>query len=370
MNPATRYQTIDGFGAATWIWGSNTWSTAETQTLVGMGPNQFGLSIIRTGISPVSSEWSTHVNALRTAKSYGSDVKILASPWTAPAEWKTNNSRTNGGKLRTEYYDDYANHLNSFVQYMRNQGVTVDVTSVQNEPDWHPDYDSMDWNGTELRDFVRDHGTRVQNTKLMLPETVHLKTSYADPTLNDATARNNIGYIGTHLYSPEDAGALSPYPLAAQYNKPVWMTEWNHHEADGSGSNVWGNPATRRSGTRRSTTSCARCTGGWRPTGAPTSGGTASASTRSSVTASRRTAPPRALRSSAGTPSPSIRSTSAPATSGSPLTKSSKASPLEVTAYTGDGKITLVILNRSTSAVNNAVIQVSARSISTVVLTL
>ena len=39
------------------------------------------------------------------------------------------------------------------------------------------------------------------------------------------------------------------------------------------------------------------------------------------------------------------------------LTKSSKASPLEVTAYQGGGKITLVILNRSTSAVNNAVIQ-------------
>ena len=39
------------------------------------------------------------------------------------------------------------------------------------------------------------------------------------------------------------------------------------------------------------------------------------------------------------------------------LTKSSKASPLEVTAYQGDGKVTLVILNRSNSAVNNAVIQ-------------
>jgi O-glycosyl hydrolase len=40
------------------------------------------------------------------------------------------------------------------------------------------------------------------------------------------------------------------------------------------------------------------------------------------------------------------------------VTKSSKASPLEVTAYLGGGKITLVILNRSNSAVNNAVIQV------------
>jgi glucuronoarabinoxylan endo-1,4-beta-xylanase len=39
------------------------------------------------------------------------------------------------------------------------------------------------------------------------------------------------------------------------------------------------------------------------------------------------------------------------------LTKSAKAAPLEVTAYQGGGKITLVILNRSSSPVSNAVIQ-------------
>ncbi len=88
VNPATRYQTVDGFGAAVSIWGG-AWSTAETRTLVGLGANELGLSIVRTGISPVAGEWGTQVNALKTAKSYGSGVRILASPWTAPAEWKT-----------------------------------------------------------------------------------------------------------------------------------------------------------------------------------------------------------------------------------------------------------------------------------------
>jgi glucuronoarabinoxylan endo-1,4-beta-xylanase len=137
VNSATKYQMIDGFGAAVSIWGG-AWSTAETQTLVGLGANQLGLSIVRTGISPVDSEWATQVSALKTAKSYGSAVKILASPWTAPAAWKTNNSRINGGELKTDYYDDYATHLNNYVQYMRGQGVPIDVTSVQNEPDWAP----------------------------------------------------------------------------------------------------------------------------------------------------------------------------------------------------------------------------------------
>ncbi|MFY1653868.1 cellulose binding domain-containing protein [Solwaraspora sp. WMMB762] len=357
VNSATRYQTVDGFGAATWIWGSGTWSTAETQTMVGLGPNQLGLSIIRTGISPESGEWPVQVNALRTAKSYGSDVKILASPWTAPAAWKTNNSRINGGKLRTDYYDDYANHLNSYVQYMRNQGVTVDVTSVQNEPDWHPSYDSMDWSGTELRNFVRDHGWRVQNTELMVAEAVNLNYSYTDPTLNDATARNNIGYIGGHLYGTEASGRLGPYNLANQHGKPVWMTEWNLHEADGSGSNIWGNPSNQTVWNETlddiMRTVHRSMEANWTAyiwwygkryysfigDGESAFGTTAGAPLKRGYAFSQYAKYVR------------------PGYQRVALTKSSKASPLEVTAYTGDGKTTLVILNRSNSAVNGAVVQ-------------
>lgn len=174
VNTATTYQTVDGFGAATPIFGGSgdPWTTSETQTLVGMGSGQLGLSIVRTVVSPVSSEWGLYADNLKTAKSYGSDVKVLASPWTAPASFKANNSRINGGKLKTDYYDDYAAHLNSYVQYMKGQGVAIDVTSVQNEPDWHPAYDSMDWTGTELQTFVRDQGANVKDTKLLVAESM------------------------------------------------------------------------------------------------------------------------------------------------------------------------------------------------------
>ncbi|MEV0457550.1 cellulose binding domain-containing protein [Catellatospora methionotrophica] len=357
VNSASRYQTIDGFGAAVSIWGS-AWSTAETQTLVGLGQNQLGLSIVRTGISPVSGEWSTQVNALKTAKSYGAGVKIIASPWTAPAAWKTNNSRVNGGKLKTDYYDDYANHLNSYVQYMRGQGVTIDVTSVQNEPDWHPDYDSMDWSGTELKNFVCAQGAKVLNSKLMVAEAVNLNYGYTDPTLNDACARNNIGYIGGHLYGTEDSGRLKPYALASLYNKPVWMTEWNFHEADGSGSNIWGNPANQAVWNETlddiMRTVHKSMESNWNAyiwwygkryysfigDGEAAYGTTAGAPLKRGYAFSQYAKYVR------------------PGYQRIALTKSSKAAPLEVTAYQGDGKITLVILNRSNSAVNNAVVQV------------
>lgn len=359
VDTGTSYQTIDGFGGATPIFnGSGSpWTDSETQTLVGMGQGQLGLSIIRTVVSPVSSEWSLYASSLRAAKSYGSDVKILASPWTAPAHFKTNNSRINGGKLRTDYYDDYAEHLNGYVQYMKSQGVTIDVTSIQNEPDWHPDYDSMDWTGTEMRNWVRDHGAKVRDTRLLVGESLRFNRAYTDPTLQDPTARNNIGYVGGHLYDAENSGNLSPYPLAAQYGKNQWMTEWNLHAADGSGSNIWGNPSNAavwnetlddimRTVHRSMEANWsayiwwyARRFYSFIGDGDPQYGTTKGAVLRRGQAFAQYSKYVR----------PGDRRVA--------LSKSSRTSSLEVTAYQGRGKITLVILNRSNSAVDNAVIQ-------------
>jgi glucuronoarabinoxylan endo-1,4-beta-xylanase len=359
VNTASSYQTIDGFGAATPIFdGSGSpWTDSETQTLVGMGQGQLGLSIVRTVVSPVSSEWGLYANSLRTAKSYGSDVKILASPWTAPANFKTNNSRINGGKLRTDFYDDYAGHLNNYVQYMKNQGVAIDVTSIQNEPDWHPAYDSMDWTGTELRNFVRDQGTNIKDTRLMVGESLRFDRAFTDPTLQDTTARNNIGYVGGHLYSAESSGNLSSYPLASQYGKNQWMTEWNLHAADGNGSNIWGNPsnATVWNETlddimrtvHRSMEANWSAYVWWygRRFYSLIGDGESQYGTTKGAVLKRG----QAFSQYSKYVRPNDKRVA--------LSKSSRASSLEVTAYQGRGKITLVILNRSTSAVSNAVIQ-------------
>ncbi|MGI5152538.1 cellulose binding domain-containing protein [Plantactinospora sp. CA-294935] len=360
VNTASSYQTIDGFGAATPIFGGSgsPWTTSETQTLVGMGQGQLGMSIVRTVVSPVSSEWGLYASSLQTAKSYGSDVKILASPWTAPAHFKTNNSRVGGGKLRTDYYDDYAEHLNSYVQYMKSQGVTIDVTSVQNEPDWHPDYDSMDWTGTELRNFVRDQGAKVRDTRLMVAESLRFNRAYSDPTLQDATARNNIGYVGGHLYDAENSGNLSAYPLAAQYGKNQWMTEWNLHAADGSGSNIWGNPSNAAVWNETlddiMRTVHRSMESGWsayiwwygRRFYSFIGDGDSQYGTTKGQVLKRGYA--------FSQYSKHVR----PGDRRVDLSKSSRASSLEVTAYQGEGKVTLVILNRSNSAVDNAVVQV------------
>jgi O-glycosyl hydrolase len=361
VDTGTTYQTIDGFGAALPIWPANAdamWTTNEVRTMVGTGENELGLSILRTMLSHDSNTWPYAVSNLREAKSYGDGVKILASPWTAPAAMKTNNALTGGGKLRTDAYDDYANHLNSYVQYMAGQGVGIDVVSVQNEPDWHPDYDSMDWSGEELRTFVRDQGAKITGTELLIAESLRFAREFTDPTLNDPVARNNIGYVGGHLYDTENSGNLSPYPLATQYGKNQWMTEWNLHEADGGGSTIWGDPSNQvvwdetlddiMRTVHLSMDSSWSAYIWWygRRFYSFIGDGEAQFGTTKGAVLKRGYA--------FSQYSKYVR----PGDERVGLTKSSKASPLEITAYQGDGKIKLVILNRSTTAVNDAVVEV------------
>jgi O-glycosyl hydrolase len=265
VNTSTTYQTIDGFGAALPMWGSNSWSDSDAQKLVGTGDNELGLSIVRTIIEPLDGNnlsnkntWNTHTNALLAVQKYGgTEVQIMACPWSPPAAWKSNAALNNGGKLLPQYYDAYANYLNSYVTYMKDKGVKTNVVSIQNEPNWHPDYPSGDWSAEEYRVFLRDHGQKIQNTKLMVGETIGFQKSFTDTTLNDASAAANIDYISGHLYGPWDDvnhkpatnNLLSAYPLATQKGKHVWMTEWNHHKADNvnnadpvGGSVIWQDP--------------------------------------------------------------------------------------------------------------------------------
>jgi len=135
------------------------------------------------------------------------------------------------------------------------------------------------------------------------------------------------------------------------------MTEWNLHEADGSGSNIWGDPANQavwdETLDRIMRTVHRSMEANWSAyiwwygkrfysfigDGEAAYGTTAGAPLKRGYAFSQYAKYVRPGYQRVG------------------LTKSSKATPLEVTAYQGDGKITLVILNRSTSAVNNAVIQ-------------
>ena len=205
-------QEIDGFGASS-AWHGQL-SIPEVSAAFGNdNANQLGLSILRVRIDPNSNYWlDEKVNAQR-AKALG--VKILASPWSPPASMKTNNNVV-GGELKPESYAGYATHLKNFCNYLG----TVDVVSLQNEPNIGVTYESCWWSPSQILEFCRTNAPAI-GKPFMVPEAFNFDKSFSDPVLNDSLANAHTSYIGGHIY-----GAVPfSYTNAIEKGKKVWMTE-------------------------------------------------------------------------------------------------------------------------------------------------
>jgi len=75
---------------------------------------------------------------LRQAQSINPHLRIMASPWSAPAWMKTSGSLI-GGTLRPQDYDVFARYLWRYVDAMGAEGVPLYAVTVQNEPHFEPE---------------------------------------------------------------------------------------------------------------------------------------------------------------------------------------------------------------------------------------
>ena len=173
INFNTTYQAIRGFGAST-AW-QGVLNSTQANNLFGVGTGQVGLTIMRSRIDPSSttggSNWATERSNAIQAQSINSQVIVFATPWTPPAVWKSNVS-VDDGTLNTSDYDNFANYLNEFIAYEKSGGVNLYAISVQNEPDFLPDYESCGYSGAQMDAFIAKEGGKI-NTKLMMPESFY-----------------------------------------------------------------------------------------------------------------------------------------------------------------------------------------------------
>lgn len=232
ITPSTTYQTIAGFGGANVMWGTTYLSASQIKMAFGMDEDDLGLSIFRVRLSPNSGDWPALVPALQEAKKY--NAKIIASPWSPPANLKSNNNLV-GGYLLEANYAAYATHLNDFVQYMAGQGVAIDVVSIQNEPDIQVSYESCDWTATQILNFIKNHALAITGTKIAASESFNFKQSYTDQLLYDANAVDKFHIVAGHIYG----GGLAPYPLAEEKGKEIWMTEYLMNQNSGASAANW-----------------------------------------------------------------------------------------------------------------------------------
>jgi len=230
INFNTTYQTIRGFGTST-AW-QPVLNSTQANNLFGTGTGQVGFTILRSRIDPSSttggSNWATERSNAQQAQSINSQVIVFATPWTPPAAWKSNGS-VDDGTLNTSDYDNFANYLNAFIAYEKAGGVNLYAISVQNEPDFLPDYESCGYSGAQMDAWIAQEGGKI-NTKLMMPESDSYNLDESDPTLDDANAVGFVSIVAGHTYG------VNPfyYTNAKNHGKDVWMTETTYTPAAGS----------------------------------------------------------------------------------------------------------------------------------------
>ncbi|MGX5854978.1 T9SS type A sorting domain-containing protein [Dyadobacter jiangsuensis] len=241
LNKDISYQKISGFGGFVNSpqFGYNHMTEAEIRKMWGVN-SEAGYNIMRIYIPVGEANWPQALTTAQLAHSLG--LRIFASPWSMPTEWKTYNTQASrytdeNGVVRPVYlkeenYARYAEYLDNFVTYLKNNGVELEAISLQNEPDYQVDYAGCIWTPAQMANFIKNHADKI-NCKVIAPESVGITDNYATAFL-DPDVLANFEIFGGHQYGAIQTGHLN---VQAQ-GKEVWMTEylinWN---ADGGSRN-------------------------------------------------------------------------------------------------------------------------------------
>lgn len=89
--------------------------------------SDFSIDHDRTDILPL----------LKQALRLNPDLKVMASPWSAPG-WMKTSDNTVGGSLKPEYYEEYAQYFVKFIQAYQQEGIEIFAITPQNEPLYIP----------------------------------------------------------------------------------------------------------------------------------------------------------------------------------------------------------------------------------------
>jgi O-glycosyl hydrolase len=264
-----QYQYVRGFGGMDVAWGNfpgyNHPDLPAPQNVSDdyeslFNPDILGCNMLRIMILPtytdinrtlrelVGNEIYTNKDSRRfydnvkTVNRYGGYV--LASPWSPPAAWKTNNSINGGGSLRPSDYQNFANYLRAFAQNMLNNGAPVYAVSISNEPNYVAGYDGCEWSNDEMMNFFRQvgrftegvagfgGGKAIDSVKTMNGESAN------DPSINASAmgtpaAKRNIDLLARHNYGSRDKNGTQ-WIYHATDPREVWMTEHNLNSNSGA----------------------------------------------------------------------------------------------------------------------------------------
>ena len=254
------YQTIDGFGfaltggSATLINSlSDTKKEALLKELFSTDSTAIGISYLRISIGAsdlsaapftydevpsgqtddelesfsIDQEKTDLIPVLRKMIALDPDLKIIATPWTAPTWMKTTGSYE-GGQLLKADYDAYARYFVKYILAMESEGINIDAVTPQNEPLNAYNNPSMLLDATDEADFIGNYlgpqfAANDIDTRIIAYDHNLDHPEYALTVLGDEKAGPYTNGSAFHLY----AGAIST--MTAVHNsfpdKSLYFTE-------------------------------------------------------------------------------------------------------------------------------------------------
>lgn len=157
------------------------------------------------------------------------DLKIMASPWSAPV-WMKTNGQSKGGSLKPEYYPAYAQYFVRYLTDMKLQGINIDAITIQNEPEHGGNNPSMVMTATEQAAFIKhDLGPTLRTegitTRIIIWDHNCDHPEYPLEILGDPDAYPFVNGTAFHLYAG-DVSAMGQvhdaYPDKALYFTEQW----------------------------------------------------------------------------------------------------------------------------------------------------
>ena len=186
------------------------------------------------------------------------EMKIFASPWSAPAWMKDNGKMERGGRLKKEYLATWALFYAKFIQAYEKAGVPVWGLTIQNEAKADQWWESMLYEGAEERDFAAGYLRPVLDREGLGDTKVfcwdHNKERVVDralETFGTNSGRAAFDGIAYHWYSGDHFEALDAvhqlYPEKVQIStensggarddEPWYVGERSAHEIFGNFKN-------------------------------------------------------------------------------------------------------------------------------------
>jgi len=172
-------------------------------------------------------------------------IRIMATPWSAPA-WMKTNGKLAGGKLKPEHYPAFALYFIKYLKAYKNEGIEIDAISVQNEPLHEAPYPSMRMEASEQLDFIKNHlGPLLEKenikTKILVYDHNWDRPDYPLTILSDPDARKYVSGSAFHAYGGQ-VTAMSTvhdaFPEKGLYFTEISGGQWATDFADNMGWNM------------------------------------------------------------------------------------------------------------------------------------